>query len=273
MMKTKISQHPTLTALDDLKQICKPLQRLNIDYFAHVRIDHEGKFSTVLTSPGFAKAYFKQKFYNVDVHVEKAIAFGKFIVWDALEYSGNSAQMLKTAQDLDHRHAFTICQKSQFGDEYYHFATHINNRSMNQMYLNNVDLLEKFIPYFHQQVQATPKLKEAYDIKFDIEPTKANYSFKSDSMILTPNNQRIEFLRDIQDGITLLNKSSHNEVKLSEQQALCLYHLLQGKSAKLIARDLHISYRTVEHHIENIRKVTGCKSSKELILLYASVLR
>lgn len=65
-----------------------------------------------------------------------------------------------------------------------------------------------------------------------------------------------------------LHRVTHKPVKLSEQQATVLKLLAHGKSAKEIARDLDISYRTVEGHLANIKDVLGCSSSMELISLY-----
>jgi shikimate kinase len=57
-------------------------------------------------------------------------------------------------------------------------------------------------------------------------------------------------------------------VQLSPQQALCLKNLAQGKSAKEIARELHISFRTVEGTLAKLMELLGCASSKALIALY-----
>lgn len=57
-------------------------------------------------------------------------------------------------------------------------------------------------------------------------------------------------------------------MQLGTQQALCLKHLAQGKSAKEIARELHISFRTVEGTLAKVMEILGCASSKELIALY-----
>lgn len=67
---------------------------------------------------------------------------------------------------------------------------------------------------------------------------------------------------------TLFHKVSYAPVHLSEQQALCLKLLSQGKSSKVIARDMKISYRTVEGTIAKMMEQLGCSSSKELIALY-----
>lgn len=67
---------------------------------------------------------------------------------------------------------------------------------------------------------------------------------------------------------TLYHKELHTKVELSEQQALYLKLLAQGKTAKEIAREAHVSYRTVEGMIAKLMESLGCSSSKELIALY-----
>lgn len=65
-----------------------------------------------------------------------------------------------------------------------------------------------------------------------------------------------------------LHNETYESVHLTEQQAICLKLLAHGKSSKEIARDLDISYRTVEGHIAKLMELLGCSSSKELISLY-----
>lgn len=64
------------------------------------------------------------------------------------------------------------------------------------------------------------------------------------------------------------HKNRHVPVYLSEQQATCLKLLAQGKTSKEIAREMHISYRTVEKYLARTMEILGCTSSKELIALY-----
>ncbi len=68
--------------------------------------------------------------------------------------------------------------------------------------------------------------------------------------------------------LMFFHKKLHTPVHLSEQQALCLKLLAQGKTSKVIARDLNISYRTVEGTLAKTMDLLGCSSSKELIALY-----
>lgn len=59
-------------------------------------------------------------------------------------------------------------------------------------------------------------------------------------------------------------------VRISEQQAISLKHLSKGKTAKEIAREMNISYRTVEVYIAQLKEKLGCDSSKDLISIYLS---
>lgn len=68
--------------------------------------------------------------------------------------------------------------------------------------------------------------------------------------------------------LAFFHKQTHKLVHLTEQQARCFQLLSQGKSSKEIARDLHLSHRTVDWNFANIMELLGCSSSKELIVLY-----
>ena len=54
-------------------------------------------------------------------------------------------------------------------------------------------------------------------------------------------------------------------LKLTSRQKTCLWHLLQGKSAKEVAIDMGLSFRTVENHIYNIKLVNNIRSLRELL--------
>ncbi|QLH41729.1 MAG: PAS domain-containing protein [Coxiellaceae bacterium] len=69
----------------------------------------------------------------------------------------------------------------------------------------------------------------------------------------------------------LLQQSSYvigeknNAVNLTPRQSECLFHILRGKTTKNIAKLLHLSPRTVEEHIAELKYKFGCKSKAELI--------
>ncbi len=70
--------------------------------------------------------------------------------------------------------------------------------------------------------------------------------------------------------LTFFKFNSDTQVRISEQQAICLKHLAKGLSAKEMAREMGISYRTVEVYIAQLKEKLECDSSKDLITLYHS---
>ena len=60
-------------------------------------------------------------------------------------------------------------------------------------------------------------------------------------------------------------RTNRGKVVLTPRELDCLYYALIGFTAKVTARLLNISHRTVETHIENIKNKTGCFSRLEII--------
>lgn len=54
-------------------------------------------------------------------------------------------------------------------------------------------------------------------------------------------------------------------IKLSTRQAQCLFYVLRGKTSKVIAKLLHLSNRTVESYLDDIKVKMECKNKAELI--------
>jgi len=67
-----------------------------------------------------------------------------------------------------------------------------------------------------------------------------------------------ELRQDVEAQYTFSDQLTKREAEVAEI-------LLVGKTAAEISNDLHISKRTVEHHIENIKEKTHCRKRSELI--------
>ena len=72
----------------------------------------------------------------------------------------------------------------------------------------------------------------------------------------------------VENILVLFHKTTHKPIELNKKQSECLVLLASGKSSKEIANIMHLSSRTVEDHINQLREILGCSSSKELIALY-----
>lgn len=58
---------------------------------------------------------------------------------------------------------------------------------------------------------------------------------------------------------------ANSDIDLTQREQQCLLHALKGLTAKRIAKLINISHRTVETHLENIRRKYGCSNKLELL--------
>lgn len=273
-MKHYINKHPSIILNQDIQHICNPLQRLNIDYFAHVLVTPDKQFSAIATSSGFTEHYLKHKYYNVDVHMEDK-NLNNYIIEDMLELRGSTAELQREAAMFGVKHVFTIIEEDIEGKHCYHFGNSGDSMAINQTYLANFELLKAFIPYFKDKINVSKELAIGHQLKFQIESNAKGYQTSTDFQTMS-DHDRQEYLRLINissdiscnKNVILLNKTTNQLVKLSVQQSKCVNLLAAGYKNQHIAMTLGLSIRTVQHYIDRIRHLLDCTSSKELITLY-----
>lgn len=57
----------------------------------------------------------------------------------------------------------------------------------------------------------------------------------------------------------------YDQFKLSKRESECLFFIIRGMTAKDVAQKLHLSPKTVEFHIEQIKQKLSCSKKSELI--------
>ncbi len=207
----------------------------------------------------------------------KETQLDKHIMWDFIENTRETDKMNQEGSEFGVKHAFTIVNSKENLKDFYHFATHLNNKAINQVYLSNLDLLQKFIYHFHEKVQQSKNLSSAYQFQYALDMQGSGFSTKDLSP--TPNDvqqKKSEFmdclaLQSKQNQQTyLLHKDTPKAILLAPQQTKCLHLLLKSYPNKKIALELQLSNRTIDHYLERLRILLGCKNSKEMIATYSS---
>lgn len=259
-LKDKIKSYPPLTYAEDLSQICRPIEKLGIQYFAHVQIDQDNQFSAIGMKPEFARLYLEKSYYNYDIHQAKNHAERSYILWDIVELDKQSLALKEDCQGHNIHHLFTIVQQGTKNKEYFHFATEANLPSINNSYLQNLDILNRFILYFKDKISSHKQLAQSHSYKFRISDQSANFyantesSFDPDDLIENLSLNRIAFN----------DKGGY----LTHREFECLHWLSMAKTIDQIAILLNITPRTVNAHIANIKDKTGCYSLFQLGALY-----
>lgn len=256
-MSDKIYKHPTILYQHDIADICRPLQKLGITYFSHVNINQNG-FSAIANHPDFHIHYLETERFNNDIHMAKANFIKDYVAWDFIKSIGKNETAIKEAAELGVRHTFTMIEKSENGNNYFHFATRHTNPSINQAYLANLDMLKLFVLHFKNNVAESRKLQAAYDIKFNLDHASGGFDMDGEFI---PDGLRLDFLRDLKltAPFRLANGKS-----LSTQQINILLWLHKGKTVSDIAAILGLAEITVNKHIAIIKNKTGCYTQFQL---------
>lgn len=278
-MSKDLNKHPVFTDKDQIVEICAPLNKLDITYFCHVNINEEGHFSGISNNPEFADHYIKNKYYNADIHLASN-ELGGYVLWDTLPKCGETQRMDKEAEGFGVKHTFTIVKEHEKTKDYFHFATHLDQDWYNQVYLSNLDLLGNFADYFKEKIKQSKMLAIAYDYTFAPSKEEAKFCLKGLDEFLKMSEKSIEVKNSLDENFhqikniipahaAIMHRQSGKVLRLAPQQMRCLTLLLSGKTSKEIGQVLGISYRSVEHYIQRIRRILGCKNSKEVIAAYS----
>lgn len=262
-LKHILNHHPSLAYSQELKEICKPLEKLGIFYFSHVHIDESGKFSALGLEPEFVKIYFEKEYYRFDIHMAQSRLMEQYVLWDSIERVKESRELFNDFLSFSLGHTFTIQQQNGKGKDYYHFAGKLENNSINDNYLRNLDLLKKFILYYKEKISAHKELQHGLNIKFEIPLENSGYLTAH-----KPNESIWEFNNETKLDRFYLKDQQY----ITSRELECLYWLSLGKTLDQIAEILGITLRTVKAHIKNIKEKFNCNNQFQLGALYSQLM-
>lgn len=119
---------------------------------------------------------------------------------------------------------------------------------------------EKALAFRENDLQTMREEQEKTYIEEGSLPNNNRLFFISKKKIFKMNGKLIGII-----GATLPVPYQDVPIRLTNFQQICLYHLAKGKSAKQIAHSMHLSPRTIEHHLEHLKKMFKCSTKFDLI--------
>lgn len=256
----KLRRHPTLLRVHDLNDLCKPLAHLEITTFSHLKVSQGNQLAVLCNHPRSLANYVQKKYYEADPCVNiklESTDIGQYLVWDAVECRGKTAEMLADSASLDYRHVFTIIKKEADVSHFYHFGTHKINPSIHLMYINNLDLLDRFITYFNTQVNQSKTLLNAYDIVL-------NANQKTSSVALGEKNTLLDNFQD-RRKMCLQGMLPKDIPHLTLRETQCIQLLVNKMTAKEIAKKVGLSYRSIEDRINVLKDKFDVSTKADLL--------
>lgn len=244
-----------LKPCQDIANLCKPLSRINIDFFCYHKIFSDKSEIMLSNKPDWAK-HFYQKKYLMNLDYQAINNFNlHYVIWP---FHADNLEILSSARNIFNIfHGMTLMLREEDSLELFGFGLSKKfDMSYMNLIINNLDLLERFCFYFKHQ--ASDLIKRCGRNK--INPLTSNTNIDKNN-IVNPIHEGIrhEFLSD-----TNLNSFLRkNDFSLREMD--CIQYLLMGKTAREIANNLCVSTRTIEARLANMKSKLGCKTRSQLV--------
>lgn len=244
-----LRNHFSITSHTELDQICGPLKKLGITYFNYLNIYHDDHRRALLCNrPDWIAHFYNEAFYQTAgaINVEHLLPKGYFL-WDELDQQDAVYDHSRSHFQIDHGITFVV--KKATSTQLYIFATNSQATHMNHFYVHHLDLLKRFMLYFHDK--GAPLINDAEkNCIFLPEKQSVDQSIHTNST-LTEAQRACFFSETEMKRYHLI----HNDqtIYLTKKQAQCAAFLAAGATSKLCAKKMGISPRTVEDYFEAIK--------------------
>lgn len=239
-----------------LNEICAPLfNSTPISYFGYIKTCLDGSMLHFCSNSSWLEHYLDKKYFQISNFKNLPQNYAEnYILCDYLQ--APAANIAKEASDaFAIRHVITLLEKNDHGCEFFQFGTSTADNSITSFYLNNLDLLKLFIFFFKDKANNLIKnaITENIVIPAITKPpaTAINKHINKVKKDLLNNINRFHFKTD--------------DNYLTPQEVNCIYWLAHGKSAEEIAAILKLSKRTIETHLENVKRKLNCYKQCQII--------
>jgi hypothetical protein len=240
-------------SIKDLHKICQPLSLNRISYFCYAECtysDTSAKGFCMDNNLEWTRAFFSSS-CEQDPEYYKNIQ-ASMLTKNKIFYTFGSGVVL--AKEFGFQNVFNIIYNKQNRIEKYTFANFDKDDDLTDFYLNNLDLLHRFILYF--QFKTRNLTKEAFNNKAYVNINFNLFHINDKLLNQKERDQRNLFIQETE--ITKIQvKDSNFNLYITKKELECLHLLAIGKTMKEIANVLNISSRTVEDHLNNIKFKTG----------------
>ncbi len=126
-----------------------------------------------------------------------------------------------------------------------------HRRTKLDLLLRNIDLLQLFLDYFREE--ARDLISESAR-----DPILCSFMKAEEIKAFSTNTHARE-------GFSIELNGLMNKKRLTVREKECIHYTSLDMSAKEVALQLGISFKTVERHLENAKKKCGCRKKTSLI--------
>lgn len=251
-----------LLAVPSMEEICKPLKHFEITNFIYVKNYENGQFVHLTNRGDWLEHFYDQGLYKVgSLHKKGSVFNPGFLFWETL--SGQDVVRI-ARRDFSMFYGILLIERDAEGFfEFYAFSGSREARPLYDFYINNGDVLRRFILYFKDVGRDILQRVEKDRIQLPKEdqlflnggPTTHR---RIHSVVPDIEKLRKVFVLDTKIKRYRIQLEGLKEVDLSGREldiVLCLWNAM---GLVEMSEKLHISNRTVEKHLERLKRKFDC---------------
>ncbi len=270
-MQNKKTYEKTITHSSFLKQVCKPLfDTFNLTNFGYKKVTQDGKYIFLSTNEEWLKFHYQNigghgTFFKGAMERSQKIGFERTI-WP-IEPKDDFLQAL-----FEHNmnNGINFYRADGNDIDLWTFSTEKTSHQHPNSYVEILNYLEKFIVYFNGI--ASEIIKECKEDDYATLAGEVGLEKAFSIGDVNKKKEKIENFNNFLENTSIIIEGEEGPVSLTKRQRQCLEKLCYGKTAKEIARDLDISARTVEEHLDIVKQKGGFSTKSELICQFYKAL-
>lgn len=264
-MAISLKNHISLLSSNDMDVIAEPLKQFGIHLVNFVRLFKNGHRINLCNNPAWLQHFYNREFYKIGMFEgDPALYSSGYTLWPTLS-GENIFYEARSCFDIDH--GITIIKSRKYYCDFFYLAGHTNTPSIINFYLNNIDLLDRFILFFLDKGKSIINNAVKDPI---ILPLRSKLIIKQEmdnsGIILCQHaSKEAKNIKQIFDINRYHLQIEGREVILSKREMDYLMAVCEGKNSKEIAKKFFRSQRTIENHLYNIKNKLNCNLRSELI--------
>lgn len=264
MFKSSLTENDSfLTHSSTINEICRPLKKIGITYVSYLKNYDDGSQINLSNSADWIKHYYNFKLYQSSLYENKPSDYSNgFFLWP----KDSALDVFKHGRNyFDSDNGITVVEKLKQGCEFFFFSGGRKNHWLPNVLINNFDLLESFIKYFKNNLK---QIMDEVEKSRILLPDYLHRTASPENEVFRLHQNEVFELQSLLSD----KANNHSNAKPFRQYVALLtsrendiaYCLINGKTAKETAKELSLSPRTVERHLEHIKRKLNCRTKFEL---------
>jgi DNA-binding CsgD family transcriptional regulator len=241
---------------DLIKKSCRPaMECFNLSHIGYYKVTNSGRYTYFGTHAGWSEYFAEKKLYLNFPYYRHPKYFQEDVSVVGATADRPLLEILREARTNFQIHqGLLILNRVSEGFEGFGFFSKSSRGDQNAMLLQELPLLKLFIRKLKEENPLLFSLADEQEI--DLAKLVGSTFYDKNPDLIYPQPARQKFLKEM---------DIHLESLPSEREVEVVKLLVNGHSAAQIGKRLHLSKRTIEHHIERIKGKFSCHSKAELI--------